>query len=259
MVQSELQVDRERRIALLIDGDNAQPSLLDVLLTEVYKFGVVPVRRIYGDWTESGMKGWKDALQTHAIQPIQQFAYTKGKNATDSALIIDAMDILADRVVEGLCIVSSDSDYTRLATRAREKGFFVMGIGKSGTPSAFVNACETFIYTENLGIANPTKTPAPLQADQSEVEDSSSTKDSSDASNALELLVKAIEMTQQDDDWAYLATVGNYLRQLDPSFDPRTYGESQLLRLVRKFPNNVEVREEKTKGRTTVILVKIIG
>ena len=258
-MEIELPINSERRIALLIDGDNAQPSLLDVLLTEVYKFGVVPIRRIYGDWTDSGMKGWKDALQTHAIQPIQQFAYTKGKNATDSALIIDAMDILADRVVEGLCIVSSDSDYTRLATRAREKGFFVMGVGRSGTPSAFVNACETFIYTENLGISDPSMTPAQPRADQSEEKKIYNSKDSRKTSAALKLLVKAIGMTQQDDEWAYLATVGNYLRQLDPGFDPRTYGESQLLNLVRKYPTNIEVREEKTRGRTTVIHVKIIS
>ena len=258
-MEVELPINGDRRIALLIDGDNAQPSLLDVLLTEVYKFGVVPIRRIYGDWTESGMKGWKDALQSHAIQPIQQFAYTKGKNATDSALIIDAMDILADRVVEGLCIVSSDSDYTRLATRAREKGFFVMGIGRSGTPSAFVNACETFIYTENLGVADPSKTLGQPRADQTEEKKSSNSRDSSKTSAAQKLLVKAIEMTRQDDEWAYLATVGIYLRQLDPGFDPRTYGESQLLSLVRKFPKNIEVREEKTKGQTTVIHVKIVG
>lgn len=258
-MESEAPVNRELRIALLIDGDNAQPALLDVLLSEVYKFGVVPVRRIYGDWTKSNMKGWKEALQTHAIQPIQQFAYTRGKNATDSALIIDAMDILADRVVEGLCIVSSDSDYTRLATRAREKGFFVMGIGRSETPSAFVNACETFIYTENLGIAEPSKKSLQSTADKTEEKKSSTTAKGSKSSAAQKLLVKAIEMTRQDDGWAFLGAVGHYLRQLDPGFDPRTYGESQLSSLVRKFPKVIEVKEEKKKGRTTVIHVKLSG
>ena len=256
---TELPINRDRRIALLIDGDNAQPSLLEVLLTEVYKFGVVPIRRIYGDWTESGMKGWKVALQTHAIQPIQQFAYTKGKNATDSALIIDAMDILADGFVEGLCIVSSDSDYTRLATRAREKGFFVMGIGRRETPSAFVNACETFIYTENLERAESSKKPTQPQKRTTANKNPATASEVERPAEPLDLLVKAIQMTRQDDGWAYLATVGNYLRQLDPGFDPRTYGENQLLSLVRKYPENIEVREEKAGGRTTVIHVKVIG
>ena len=255
-MESDTPISPEKRIALLIDGDNAQSSLLDVLLIEVYKFGVVPIRRIYGDWTKSGMKGWKDALQTHAIQPIQQFAYTQGKNATDSALIIDAMDILADRVVEGLCIVSSDSDYTRLATRAREKGFFVMGIGRKDTPLAFVNACETFIYTENLESAEPSKKPGQSKTKKSKPEKAASSLGLSRSSEPPDILFKAIAMTQQDDGWAFLGTVGNYLRQLDPSFDPRTYGESQLSSLVRKFPKVIEVREEKKKGGTTVIHVK---
>lgn len=258
-MEGDIPNSSNRRIALLIDGDNAQPSLLDELLTEVYKFGVVPIRRIYGDWTKSGMKGWKDALQTHAIQPIQQFAYTKGKNATDSALIIDAMDILADGVVEGLCIVSSDSDYTRLATRAREKGFFVMGIGMRKTPSAFVNACETFIHTENLGVTKPSQQSAQPQTKKSEDEKKSTSRGSSKTSKPLSLLLKAIQMTQQDDEWAFLGTVGVYLRQLDPGFDPRTYGESQLSNLVRKFPKHFEVKEEKKRGGTTVIHVKIIS
>lgn len=258
-MESESPINSDRRIALLIDGDNAQPSLLDVLLTEVYKFGVVPIRRIYGDWTKSGMKGWKDALQTHAIQPIQQFAYTKGKNATDSALIIDAMDILADGVVEGLCIVSSDSDYTRLATRAREKGFFVMGIGMRKTPSAFVNACEAFIHTENLGVAEPSKKSKQSHPEKTENTKSSTSKASSGNPAAQELLVKAIEMTRQDGGWALLANVGHYLRQLDPGFDPRTYGESQLSSLVRKFPKVIEVREGKKKSGTSVFHVKLSG
>lgn len=257
-MESDLPTNHQRRIALLIDGDNAQPSLLDVLLTEVYKFGVVPIRRIYGDWTESTMKGWKGALQTHAIQPIQQFAYTQGKNATDSALIIDAMDILADGVVEGICIVSSDSDYTRLATRAREKGFFVMGIGRSDTPSAFVSACETFIHTENLGVAEPSDNAAPPQTGKSAEKKPSTATGSSQTPKPPKSLLKAIQMSQQDDGWAFLGAVGTYLRQLDPAFDPRTFGESQLSSLVRRFPKHLEVREEKKKRGTTVIHVKTI-
>src|SRR5512145_2250356 len=150
---------RSRRIAMLIDGDNAQPSLIGNMLAEASKYGLVIVRRIYGDWTTANMNGWKDTLQTYAIQPIQQFRYTIGKNATDSAMIIDAMDVLYEGGVDGFCLVSSDSDYTRLATRIREKGFFVMGIGKKSTPRAFVNACDVFVFTNNL-IPEPVRAPA---------------------------------------------------------------------------------------------------
>jgi hypothetical protein len=141
---------KDYKLAVLIDGDNAQASLLAKMLAEIGKHGSVTIRRIYGDWTTSNMHSWKDALHNYAVQPIQQFRYTVGKNATDSALIIDAMDIMHRKLVEGFCIVSSDSDYTRLATRIREEGFFVMGIGQKKTPKSFVNGCDLFIYTENL-------------------------------------------------------------------------------------------------------------
>src|SRR5512143_3342903 len=139
-----------QKIAVLIDGDNAQSSLLPQMLVEAGRHGQVTVRRIYGDWTTNSMNSWKETLNYHAFQPIQQFRYTVGKNATDSAMIIDAMDILHSGVVEGFCLVSSDSDYTRLATRIRETGVFVMGIGEKKTPKPFVNACDVFVYTSNL-------------------------------------------------------------------------------------------------------------
>jgi uncharacterized LabA/DUF88 family protein len=139
-----------KRIAMLIDGENAQSSLIDKMVAETGKYGLVTVRRIYGDWTTPQMKSWKDVLNDHAIQPIQQFRYTIGKNSSDSSLIIDAMDILYEGTVHGFCLASSDSDYTRLATRIREKGLFVMGIGRKNTPPAFVKACQVFVYTENL-------------------------------------------------------------------------------------------------------------
>ena len=152
-----------RLIAMLVDGDNAQPSLIEHVLAEVAKYGVVTTRRIYGDWTTPQMSGWKDYLHTCAVQPMQQFRYTVGKNATDSALIIDAMDLLHAGAVGGFCIVSSDSDYTRLATRMREGGLFVMGVGRSSTPRAFVNACEVFVYTENLNPQGGLSPPSPLK------------------------------------------------------------------------------------------------
>ena len=151
------------KIAMLIDGDNAQSSLLPQMLVEAGRHGQVTVRRIYGDWTTANMNSWKETLNYHAFQPIQQFRYTIGKNATDSAMIIDAMDILHTKVVDGFCLVSSDSDYTRLATRIRETGIFVMGIGEKKTPKPFVNACDVFVYTENLVVPKKAAQPSRQQ------------------------------------------------------------------------------------------------
>jgi len=240
-----------RRIAMLIDGDNAQSSLIQKMLTEAGKYGLVTIRRIYGDWTTANMKCWKETLHGHAIQPIQQFRYTTGKNATDSAMIIDAMDILYDGVVNGFCLVSSDSDYTRLATRIREKGIFVMGIGKKSTPRAFVNACEIFIYAENLlaevDITRPKATKPPKKARAAEQV----------LPELLPLLMSAFEMAVQDDGWAFLGTMGSRLRQLDPGFDPRTYGNKQLSLLIRTYSDAFEVKEVKSQDGPSVIYVKL--
>ena len=225
-----------RPIALLIDGDNAQPSLIEHVLAETAKYGVVTTRRIYGNWTTPEMSGWKDSLHTYAVQPMQQFNYTTGKNATDSALIIDAMDLLHAGTVRGFCIVSSDSDYTRLATRIREQGLFVMGVGRSETPKSFVNACEVFVYTENL---------SPERKSGKRV-----TK--SDSSEWTEMVARAIEMAAQDDGWASLGAVGTYLRQLDPAFDSRTYGHKQLSLLIKSRCDVFEVRESTTGGSTHI-------
>jgi hypothetical protein len=150
MADEQLSNLPRQKIAMLIDGDNAQATLLSQMLVEAARYGQVTVRRIYGDWTTTSMNSWKETLNFHAFQPIQQFRYTIGKNATDSAMIIDAMDVLHSSVVDAFCLVSSDSDYTRLATRIRETGIFVMGIGEKKTPKPFVNACDVFVYTENL-------------------------------------------------------------------------------------------------------------
>ena len=207
-----------RQIAMLIDGDNAQASLIESMLSEAGKYGVVTIRRIYGDWTMENMKGWKEALHVHAVQPIQQFRYTTGKNSTDSAMIIDAMDILYSGAVTGFCLVSSDSDYTRLAMRIREKGLFVMGTGKRTTPRAFVNACEVFVHTENLvAEAEPPKPRVTRQRRQTRVAEAPPPPTPA----PVPLLRKAFEMAMQDDGWASLATMGNRLRQLDPSFERR--------------------------------------
>ena len=215
-----------RNIAMLIDGDNAQPSLLEHILAETAKYGVVTTRRIYGDWTTPNMNGWKDSLHSHAVQPAQQFRYTTGKNATDSALIIEAMDLLHAGTVSGFCIVSSDSDYTRLAMRIREQALFVMGIGRSNTPKSFVNACAVFVYTENL----------PSEVEQKDQEAKKSYP------GWTKIVAQAIDTTSDDDGWALLAAVGDYLRKLDSAFDSRSFGQKNLSTLIKSEPSFFETK-----------------
>ena len=233
---------REMRMAVLIDGDNAQPSILAKMLAEAAKHGLVTIKRIYGDWTTSDMKGWKDDLHNYAVQPVQQFRYTIGKNATDSALIIDAMDILHEKLVDGFCIISSDSDYTRLGTRIREEGVFVMAIGENKTPKAFVNACDVFIYTENL---------ADKQVRKGQ-RDVGGKKEIQKNSGLLALLGEAFEMVVQEDGWANLGALGKALLQLDPGFDPRTYGKKQLSQLIKAYPDQFELTVLDETGPTAV-------
>jgi len=239
------------KIAILIDGDNAQSSLLPEMLVEAGKHGQVTVRRIYGDWTTNNMNSWKDVLNYHAFQPIQQFRYTVGKNATDSAMIIDAMDILHTRVVEGFCLVSSDSDYTRLATRIRESGVFVMGIGEKKTPKAFVNACDVFVFTENL--ATEKKATQKKQAPKTKTGKKPGDKEELDP---MPILSQAFEMAEGQDGWAPLATMGQALYQIDPSFDPRTYGHKQLSRMIAKLKDRFDMRSQEVGG-TSVMYVKM--
>ena len=234
---------KEHKMAMLIDGDNAQPSLITKMLSETGKYGSVTIKRIYGDWTTPNMKGWKDALNNYAIQPIQQFRYTVGKNATDSALIIDAMDILHGELVDGFCIVSSDSDYTRLATRIRENGTFVMGIGEQKTSKAFVNACDIFIYTENIVPKEP-KTPVKTSPGKK--------KEKSKETILIALLKEAFEMVVQEDGWTHLGSLGKALLQLDPGFDPRTYGFRQLSQLIDAFPDHCELKRLDDVGPSSV-------
>src|SRR5215211_3549045 len=194
-----------QRIAVLIDGDNAQSSLLPQMLVEAGRQGQITVRRIYGDWTTSTMNSWKETLNFHAFQPIQQFRYTVGKNATDSAMIIDAMDILHSGVVDGFCLVSSDSDYTRLATRIRETGIFVMGIGEKKTPKAFVNACDLFVYTENL--VEEKKVAQQRRSVSSRAKKASAgteTEAEKEEADPMPVLSQAFEMAVGQDGWARL-------------------------------------------------------
>lgn len=236
-----------RKISILIDGDNAQASLLPQMLAETSKYGQVTIRRIYGDWTTASMNSWKKVLNNHAVQPVQQFRYTIGKNATDSAMIIDAMDILHSDHVNGFCLVSSDSDYTRLATRIREAGIFVMGIGEKKTPKPFVNACDLFVFTENLA---PKKRPPRSRTAKAKAAPRTADPE------PIPLLKKAFEIAVREDGWASMAMLGNALYQIDPSFDPRTYGHGQLSRLIGKYKQFFELRTQESNG-TTLFHVRI--
>ena len=251
MTDEQIKSLARNKIAMLIDGDNAQAGLLSQTLVEAGRYGQVTVRRIYGDWTTNSMNSWKDTLNFHAFQPIQQFRYTIGKNATDSAMIIDAMDILHSGVVDGFCLISSDSDYTRLATRIRETGIFVMGIGEKKTPKPFVNACDVFVYTENL--ITEKKVVQQKNANNNKTKKS---KDDKEELDPMPILTQAFEMAVQQDGWASLANFGNALYQVDPGFDPRTYGHKQLSKMVSKLKDRFEMRTKEDDG-PAVIYVKM--
>jgi len=220
------------RLAVLIDSDNTTASLTTELLEEIAKYGTPTVKRAYGDWTTQQLVSWKDELLRHAIQPVQQFAYTRGKNSTDSALIIDAMDLLYAGNLEGFVIVSSDSDFTRLATRLRESGMTVYGLGRRSTPAPFVAACDRFIYLDLLREGPPE--PA-QQASESE-------EPTPPPPDLKRILSTAISSTSKDDGWSNLAEVGSYLIKSHAAFDPRDYGHSKLGELVRAQPY-VEVQD----------------
>ena len=211
-----------QKLAVLIDADNAQPSIVEGLLAEIAKYGTANVKRSYGDWTGSGLKGWKEVLLLHSIQPIQQFGYTTGKNATDSAMIIDAMDLLYTNKFDGFCIVSSDSDFTKLASRIRESGLVVYGFGEKKTPEPFVSACDKFIYTEVL-LSKEDDAPSIKRKSANELKQDT---------KLVNLLRNAVEASSDDSGWAHLAPVGSNIAKQAPDFDPRNYGYKKLGELV---------------------------
>jgi len=215
-------MENTNKLAVLIDAENAQPSIVDGLLAEIANYGTASVKRIYGDWTGVGLKGWKEVLLQYSIQPIQQFTYTRGKNATDSAMIIDAMDLLYTGNFNGFCIVSSDSDFTKLASRIRESGLLVYGFGEKKTPSAFVSACDKFIYTEVLRAKTE---------EGKQIAKKSSNALRQDA-KLVNLLRNAVEASSDESGWAHLAPVGSNIAKQSPDFDPRNYGYGKLGELV---------------------------
>ncbi|HET6603160.1 MAG TPA: NYN domain-containing protein [Xanthomonadaceae bacterium] len=214
----------QKTLAVLIDADNTTPAILDGLLAEIAKYGVASVKRIYGDWTSPNLAGWKKMLLSHAIQPIQQFGYTRGKNATDTAMIIDAMDLLYSNRFDGFCLVSSDSDFTRLASRIREAGLTVYGFGERRTPDSFVAACDRFTYNEIL------RAPTPDEADAAPAKGKSEVKDNAEL---ITLLRDAVTAVEDEDGWANLGVVGQRISNQHSSFDARNYGFQKLGELVR--------------------------
>lgn len=236
-------------IAVLIDGDNAQPKLIKEIIEEVSKYGKATIRRIYGDWTSTRMKGWKNIINQYSISPIQKFSYTTGKNSTDSSMIIDAMDILHGKSIEGFCIVSSDSDYTGLAKRIREEGLFVMGIGEKKTPEAFVKSCEVFTYTENLQVTEIekqkviTKKPVGTTVEKEPVQPQRTKLTKED----MATIDKAFEISMNDEEQAYISTLGTNIRKIDPSFDTRSYGFKSLTKLFEDL-DKYEVLQNKVGG-----------
>lgn len=217
------------KLAVLIDADNARYSVIDLLLSEIAKYGTAHVKRAYGDWTSPNLKGWKDELLRQSIQPIQQFAYTHGKNATDSSMIIDAMDLLYTSRFDGFCLVSSDSDFTRLAARIRESGLFVYGFGERQTPKPFVAACDKFIYTENLVHIEEL---LPHANKPTGTENRSLAQQVQEDRHLASRLRTTVETASDDDGWARLCKVGQLLTTQYPDFDPRTYGYSKLSDLI---------------------------
>ncbi|NHF57985.1 NYN domain-containing protein [Flavobacteriaceae bacterium TP-CH-4] len=242
----------ELNLAVLIDGDNIPSAYVKEMMEEIAKYGNPTIKRIYGDWTNPRLGKWKNILLENAITPIQQYGYTQGKNATDSAMIIDAMDILYSGKVNGFCIVSSDSDFTRLATRLREAGMQVFGIGERKTPNPFIVACDKFIYIEIL-------------KNQSEDEDTSGTKTQSAVKSSVDKITakevrwisNTINDLADDDGWAFLGDVGSLLQKKQPNFDSRNYGFQKLTPLISSIPNFEVERREDSKGRKKLIYVKI--
>lgn len=235
------------RLAVLIDADNAQAAVIEGILAEVARFGEASVKRIYGDFTSSNSSSWKKVLQKYAIKPVQQFAYTTGKNATDSTLIIDAMDLLYTRRFDGFCLVTSDSDFTGLATRIREEGLMVLGFGEQKTPDAFRNACHKFILTELL---RPSVTePEQSTTSKGEAAPTASVKDVSTNPKSpdfpRQFILAALEQSSDENGWAHLGTFGSYLTKLQPDFDSRVYGFKKLSDLV-KAKTDLFVTEERT-------------
>lgn len=241
---------KDLRLAVLIDADNVPYRLINGILEEIAKYGVPTFKRIYGDWTKPHVTGWKSVLLDHAITPVQQYSYTTGKNSSDSALIIDAMDILYTGRVDGFCVVSSDSDFTRLATRLREAGMKVFGMGEQKTPSPFRAACDKFIYIEILDQAETSA----KQIKLSDLRKKEKVIRKTDK-ELVNLITSSINDIADENGWAFLGDLGNMLLKKRPDFDPRNYGFEKLLQLIKSL-NLFEI-DERESGRRNIKLVYV--
>jgi len=244
-----MEIQKDIRLAVLIDADNVPYSNVKGVMEEITKYGTPTFKRIYGDWTKPTVSGWKNVLLENAITPIQQYSYTSGKNSSDSALIIDAMDILYSGKVDGFCIVSSDSDFTRLATRLREAGMKVFGIGQKKTPNPFIVACDKFIYMEIIPVfgaeTEETNTPKTKSSKPA------APKPSVDKLNkeTLKLIAHTINDLADENGWAFLGDVGNLILKKQPNFDPRNYGFQKLTPLIKSSPQfEIDKRETDKAG-----------
>ncbi|HBO72846.1 MAG TPA: nuclease [Acinetobacter sp.] len=228
---------KPKKLAVLIDADNSSVNSIESVLEEIAKYGIASVKRVYGDWSSDSLKNWREVLLPHAITPVQQFAYTKGKDATDMILIIDAMDLLYSGALDGFCIVSSDSDFTPLASRIRESGLIVYGFGRKKTPEAFRKACDKFIYVENLEIEekDDIKQDNLLQKEiNKEPVKTGKLENKQQVDPAtLNLIYKAVKDNSDDGGWAYLGAVGTYISTVKPDFDTRNYGHAKLSGLIQ--------------------------
>jgi len=249
----------QKRLAVLIDADNAPAAIVEGLFEEIAKYGIASVKRIYGDWTGPHLGGWKKVLLDHSIQPIQQFAYTKGKNATDSSLIIDAMDLLYTRRFDGFCLVSSDSDFTRLASRLREEGLTVYGFGEEKTPKPFVAACDKFIYIELLreDVVAPTNgEPSSASVAPPDVAKPAVAEPSKKPKAPVGFIAKIMDDIADEDGWAHLGALGANITKLRPEFDPRTHGYKKLSDLIKGYPQSFELQARGTSGGTAVMYAR---
>ncbi|MCX6171763.1 MAG: NYN domain-containing protein [Flavobacterium sp.] len=243
------EVKKELKLAVLIDADNVPYSNIKGMLEEIAKYGTPTTKRIYADWTKPNANGWKSVLLEHAITPIQQYSYTTGKNSSDSALIIDAMDLLYSDKVDGFCIVSSDSDFTRLAIRLRESGMKVIGIGEKKTPNAFIVSCDRFIYIEVLEGAVKKKTAKPTSTTSSKKPVEKEITNKID-NKTIELIEATLEAIGDEEGWAFLGDVGNLIVKNKPEFDPRNYGFTKLTPMLKSLKEIIEIdeRESDKKG-----------
>lgn len=250
-------MEKELKLAVLIDADNIPANYVKEMMEEIAKYGVPTIKRIYGDWTSPYVKKWKGVLLENAITPVQQYSYTVGKNATDSAMIIDAMDILYTGKVNGFCLVSSDSDFTRLATRLREASMKVYGIGQKKTPNPFIVACDKFIYLE---ILKPAPAPAPARAkNNGKSKPTPVKKPTFDkiTPKVIKLIANTVEDLADDDGWAFLGDVGTLLLKKQPNFDSRNYGFQKLTPLIKSTKKfEIESRESSQRKRFKLIYVK---